>query len=36
MVVVLFVRVALARAPNERRRRRRRRRRRLLRVVFSG
>jgi hypothetical protein len=32
MVVVLFVRVALARAPNERRRRRRR----LLRVVFSG
>jgi hypothetical protein len=35
MVVVLFVRVVLARAPNERRRRRRRRRR-LLRVVFSG
>jgi hypothetical protein len=34
MVVVLFVRVVLARAPNERRRRRRRRR--LLRVVFSG
>jgi hypothetical protein len=33
MVVVLFVRVVLARAPNERRRRRRRR---LLRVVFSG